>query len=163
MQNKITLIFTIIILLISFITDIKTRKIYNIITFPSIITGLIISAVFHDGLLLYRIIWLFAFYFIGTLGMMGMGDLKLIMSIIALRGIGEAAYSLLFGSLLLLIYCLITNHKVMIETLKDTLHYIVLHTPMPKRSDTKYPLASFIALGYGVYWLLIICLSICVG
>jgi len=78
-------------LLISFITDIKERKIYNIVTFPTMVIGLTYHTVTNgwDGL---------QFSFLGILtgfglllipyilGGMGAGDVKLLGAIGALKG-----------------------------------------------------------------------------
>lgn len=78
-------------LVISFITDIKERKIYNIVTFPTIIVGLIYHTVTNgwDGFLLSFLGLLvgFGLLFIPyVLGGIGAGDVKLLAAIGALKG-----------------------------------------------------------------------------
>ncbi|WP_075980695.1 A24 family peptidase [Bacillus massilinigeriensis] len=87
MDNFILLIA----LVISFVTDLRKRKIYNIITFPSIILGF----VFHTWMngfqgflfsLFGCIVGLGLLMFPFILGAMGAGDVKLLAAIGALKG-----------------------------------------------------------------------------
>ncbi|MEH7381312.1 A24 family peptidase [Bacillus sp. JJ1533] len=78
-------------LLISFITDIKERKIYNLVTFPTMLIGLIFHTVSNgwDGLQFsfFGILTGFGLLLIPyVLGGMGAGDVKLLGAIGALKG-----------------------------------------------------------------------------
>ena len=79
---------------------------------------------------------------------MGMGDLKLCMAVIALRGIEEASLMLLAGAIFMLLYCFWTDRPNTILMLKDTYSTIFYSTPVIKRLDKQYPFAVFLACGY---------------
>ena len=93
----ITFLFTGGILIFSAITDLKYRKVYNFITFPSMLLGLILAGFPFAGESYYRLLWMVVLLIIGTFRVMGMGDLKLCMAIVALRGAEEAAGMVLVG------------------------------------------------------------------
>lgn len=153
-MSKLSFIITIVILVISAYTDLKYRKVLNIITFPSMMLGLILCKFPFTGESLYRLLWMLIFFALGYFRMMGFGDLKLIMAVTALRGIEESSGMLLTGILLLLIYCFFTDRKNTVLMLKDTYSTIFYHTPVLKRSDKEYPLAAFLAVGYAVTFLI---------
>ena len=147
-MSKLSFIITIIILIISAYTDLRYRKVLNIITFPSIVLGLVLFKFPFTGESLYRLLWMMIFFALGYFRMMGLGDLKLIMAVTALRGIEESSGMLLAGISLLLMYCFLKDRKNTVSMLKDTYSTIFYHTPVIKRSNKEYPLAAFLFLGY---------------
>lgn len=115
-----TTIILFIVLIISFITDVKSRIILNIITLPTIVIGLMIHTV-HNG-------WDgFQFSFLGMLTGLGVllipyllkgmaaGDVKLMMAIGALKGssftFGSFIYTAIFGGIIAL-FILIKNREL---------------------------------------------------
>lgn len=99
MENIILLV----ILLISVITDIKSRKILNIVTLPSIIIGIIYySAILgFDGFLFSGkgfLVGLALLFIPFVLGGIGAGDVKLLGAIGALKGTTFVFYSFLYGA-----------------------------------------------------------------
>lgn len=157
-MDKLSFIITIIILAISAYTDLKYRKVLNVITFPSMALGLFLCKFPFTCESISRIVWMLIFFALGYFRMMGLGDLKLIMAVTALRGIEESSGMLLAGILLLFVYCFFTDRKNTVLMLKDTCSTIFYHTPVIKRSDKEYPLAAFLAVGYAVTFLIRRCL-----
>lgn len=147
-MSRITLLLTLIMLLISSITDFKYRKVFNEITFSAMILGLLFNGFPLSACSYYRLLWMLIFFLMGSLGIMGMGDLKLCMAVIAMRGIEEASMMLLFGIFFLFLYCLFDDRKNTLFMIKDTYNTIFYHTPVIKRSDKKYPFAVFLSFGY---------------
>lgn len=147
-MENLTLTITLCILIVASCTDIQYQKVPNIITFPGILIGLICSVYPYPLCLIYKIGWLIIYMVIGSLRIMGMGDLKLCMAVLALRDPIEAAIMLLAGTSLLFLYCLATESKNMVETLMDTVHMLFYQTGPVKRSENIYPFAVFLALGY---------------
>lgn len=62
----ITFLFTGGILIFSAITDLKYRKVYNFITFPSMLLGLILAGFPFAGESYYRLLWMVVLLIIGT-------------------------------------------------------------------------------------------------
>lgn len=150
----ITFLFTGGILIFSTITDLKYRKVYNFITFPSMLLGLILAGFPFAGESYYRLLWMVVLLIIGTFRVMGMGDLKLCMAIVALRGAEEAAGMVLVGILLLLTFSFITNKAATLRMLKDTYYTLFYKTGIIHRKRIEYPFAFFLALGYFLYMLI---------
>lgn len=94
-----------IILIISFLTDLIQRKVLNIITFPSMIAGFIYHTFTNgwDGFLfcLSGFLLGFALLFIPFLmGGMGAGDVKLLAAVGALKGPTFVFYTFFFTALI---------------------------------------------------------------
>ena len=145
---KITI--TIIILIISGISDIKYYKIPNFITFPGMIIGLLLSGfpVKTEGWVALGLLVLL--FFVGMFRIMGMGDLKLIMALVAINGLSETSVIVLTGVLFLMVYCFVTDYRSMVLSLKNTFHFFVMNMPISKINDVQYPLGFFMALGYPI-------------
>lgn len=92
------------------IQDKKNGTIPNILTFPSIVIGLICTFVFqgiNEGV--ERGILLVVLFFIGGFYIMGMGDLKLLMAIGAMNGTVCLIVTVGFAALILLVKELICH------------------------------------------------------
>lgn len=144
----ISFILTICILSVSAVTDLFYRKVYNCFTFPAMLIGILLCGFPFSFESYFRLFWMILFFFIGSFGIMGMGDLKLIMAVIALRGIEEATTMFIMGTFLLLGYCFITRKNETIQMLKDTAFSISTHSPILKRTNLSYPFATFLSAGY---------------
>jgi prepilin peptidase CpaA len=92
-------------LIISLITDVKKRKILNIVTIPAILFGIIYYTAFHGlngflfsgkGLLIGFLLLLIPY----LLGGMGAGDVKLMAAIGALMGVSFVLYSFVYIALI---------------------------------------------------------------
>jgi prepilin peptidase CpaA len=97
-----------LLLLVTAVTDLAYKKIYNFITIPAIVLGLIGNSVFDgwDGLkfsLLGLLIGGGGFFLIFIFGGIGGGDVKLMAAVGALMGypfiVGAVFYSILVGGL----------------------------------------------------------------
>ena len=149
MYEKLTILITITILAIASYTDLKYRRVPNWLTFPGMITGILLCGIFERGDLVSRLIWLAIFFFIGMLAIMGMGDLKLMMAVIALRGIMTASITLLAGAMLLLVYCIVTEGpKKVLDGFKLAMKCMLLGNYKNKFEGKEYPFAVFISMGY---------------
>lgn len=153
-MDNLTLMITLCILIIASCTDVQTQKVPNIVTFPAMVVGLIFSLYPNPFETVIRIGWIVVLLVIGSMRIMGMGDLKLCMAVMTLRGAQEASIMLFTGSILLLIYCLVTEEKDTVESIKDLIRMFVYHTGIVKRSDNIYPFAVFLALGYSINFIL---------
>lgn len=151
--DELSFMLVLTILLISACTDMSDRRVPNAVTFGGMATGLILVALNSPKEAGIRFLCLIFLFFFGTLRLMGMGDLKLCMAVTALRGMQEGSLTLLFGALLMIVYCLLTDSKNTALTLKDTVVFFTTGNPIPKRSDRLYPFAAFLALGYPMAWI----------
>lgn len=111
---------TIIVCLICGISDLKTRKIPNVVTFPSILIGLALNTIlsffqglgfqgFYSSLLGFTIGFgfFFFFYWISKGTKMGAGDVKLFGAIGSLLGFKLTIFSLVFTAITGLVVAII--------------------------------------------------------
>ncbi|WP_458413553.1 A24 family peptidase [Schinkia sp. CFF1] len=125
----------IVILGISLFTDIKYRKILNVVTFPAMILGLLLNMFTHgwDGFLFsfYGLLTGFALLIIPyLLGGMAAGDVKLLMAIGALKGtafvIGSFLYIAIIGGIIALI--ILIMKRELLDSLKRIFFSFQLRT-----------------------------------
>ncbi len=143
-----------IALAISLITDLKTRKILNIVTYPAIILGFSFNTFFGGvgGLKFSAIGFTIGFVLFGVfnfLGGIGMGDVKLMAAIGALKGGMFAIFSIIYigiaGGVLTIIYLIIKGSLgvVLLQTLYLTF------SPFSKKIKDKVKEMPKIYLPYG--------------
>ena len=149
MYDYISFVLVLSVLCICALTDIKDRKVYNIVTFPAMVAGIILSFV-YGGIwnTAYTLFFMLIFFFLGTLRLMGMGDIKLLMAVAAIRGGRESTLMFLYGAIFMLIYCTVTTPAEACRALKNTYYFYIYGTPIVKNSKREYPFAAFLLLGY---------------
>ncbi|WP_102348663.1 A24 family peptidase [Bacillus sp. Marseille-P3661] len=120
-----TYVILLIALLISFFTDIKKRKILNIVTFPAMLLGIVLHTLTAgwDGFVFSSLGLLTGFALLiipYALGGMAAGDVKLLMAIGALKGtafvIGSFIYIAIIGGIIALIILL--KQRELLSSLK---------------------------------------------
>ncbi|WP_096156533.1 A24 family peptidase [Bacillus sp. FJAT-45066] len=130
-----TMIILLIALTISLYTDVKNRKILNIVTFPAMLLGLVLNTITNglDGFTfsILGILTGFALLVIPyALGGMAAGDVKLLMAVGALQGAIFTFYSFLYIALLggLIAFFLLMRKKELGSTLKRIFFFAKLGT-----------------------------------
>lgn len=158
-------ILLIIFLILVAISDIKTRKIKNIIVYPFIIVGLIVN-LYESGVkgsfeslygILLPIIFLFPLF---LLRMLGAGDIKCFSAIGAMMGgrfvIASITFSFLAGGLFALIIMIVNKNaaqrfKHLIDYLKSCfLTFSVSQYDNLKTSSGAFRFSFAIVLGVGI-------------
>jgi len=121
------------ILIISFITDIKKKRIYNIVTIPAITAGIIYHSFVNgwDGFLFstYGFLLGFALLLIPyLLGGIGAGDVKLLAAIGALKGVSFVFYTFLSGAVIggMVALVILIKNKMLISSLKRIYYALLL-------------------------------------
>lgn len=140
-------LYVMVIVTISAYFDIKCRRIPNIITFPSMLLGLLLILPFPKELLT-RIIWMAVFFAVGSLRLMGMGDVKLCMAVLALRGITEASCMIFLAILFNFAYALVSEPSSTVSVFKDLFDAVFYKTKMVCHSEKEYPFAVPLAIAY---------------
>jgi prepilin peptidase CpaA len=147
----------IIILAICVVTDLKSRKIYNTVTFPGIIAGLVLQSMINgfpglgDAALGFAVgmgVLLIPY----LLGGMGAGDVKLLALVGAFKGIAfvliTSVYMALIGGVIAL--ALLLLRKGVIERLKRVVFSVLLIRYGMKISPVMSTDASTASYPYGV-------------
>ncbi|WML59144.1 prepilin peptidase [Neobacillus sp. PS2-9] len=158
----ITKIILLAILLISFYTDVKSRKILNIVTLPAILFAFVYYLSFQglDGFLFSGkgfLVGLGLLILPYMLGGMGAGDVKLMASIGALMGTSFVFYSFIYTALIggLIAVVLIVKQKGFVNMIKTFLFAIVfirsnlgsIHLANGNQSSISFPYGIAIVLG----------------
>lgn len=119
------------VLLISFVTDIKERKILNIVTFPAILFGLIYHSILNgmSGIAYSGLGFLLGFGLLLVpflLGGMGAGDVKLMAAIGALTGMNFTLQAFVFIALIGggISILLIIKQKGLINSVRSSIYMI---------------------------------------
>ena len=154
----------IVLLIIALKSDIRSRKIKNIVTLPFIIAGLLTNLIFsgYEGLrdsllgIIIPIVLLFALY---ALRMLGAGDIKLFSALGAVFGLRDVvkimAYSFVSGGIIAFVIILIRKNAKerflhlynYLKSVLLTLH-ITPYTEFDRKEDTgKFPFAYAIFCG----------------
>ncbi|MBS4213278.1 MULTISPECIES: A24 family peptidase [Neobacillus] len=151
-----------IVLIICLITDLKSRKILNIVTVPTIIFGFVYSIIISgfNGLLFSGkgfLVGLSLLLIPFILGGMGAGDVKLMAAIGALMGTEFVFYSFIYTALIggVIGLLLIIKNKGFIPLLKSTLFNLVflrsnlgeIIISQDKKGRISFPYGVAIALG----------------
>lgn len=144
-----SLIFVTIVLSVAATTDLLSLKVPNKLTFPAMLIGLLLCGFPFSKESYIRLLWCVLFFFIGYFRIMGMGDLKLCMAVLCIRGIDETWKMMLFGACTMFIYCMFAEPEQTKLYVRSFFRSFLCHTKFIWRSDTVYPFALFLALGYG--------------
>ena len=102
-MDWITVAISLVIAALAAIWDIRTGKIPNFLTFPSMLFGTIYACAMGTETGLERILLLVVLFVIGSSNIFGMGDLKLIMAIGALNGIFCIGITVAFAAFMVII------------------------------------------------------------
>lgn len=151
-QNVIYLVL-ILGLTISIYTDIRVRKIYNVISLSMIILGIILTVIVK-GNLIYGLIFSFFGVLLGLIillipylmGGIGAGDVKLLMGVGALMGyeftLNAAIYMAIIGGILAILNLM--KRKKLISTINQ-LSFFIVNSNVGEKDTVPYGVA--IALG----------------
>lgn len=148
----IPFVISMVLLILASVTDIKYKKIPNIITLSGICIGIIfnvVSAVILRtyGQMIINFIVMILLFFIGMTGILGLGDIKLLIALTALNGALPAIMTAGFGSLYVIIISLITGTKEAKGELKMGIQTILLRLPVYKYGRS-VPFAPYMLAGY---------------
>lgn len=136
-------IFALIVAFVAMIYDFKTMRIPNWLTLPTIIIGLVCTYIVDWQTGLISTGFILGFFVIGAFGVFGLGDLKLVMALIATIGFLGAIISVTIASIALV------YHKVKRQL------YIPKMKRLKKDSEDvglKVPFAPYIFVGYVMYF-----------
>jgi prepilin peptidase CpaA len=148
----------ILVLIISLVTDLRKRKIYNIVTLPAILIGFIYYSFFGgwEGFLFSGkglIIGLGILLIPYLLGGMGAGDVKLMAAIGALMGTSFVFYSFIYTALIggTIALVLIVKHRGFWQSVKNIFFNVTfLRSNLGSIILNKKEQSSSISFPYGV-------------
>jgi len=145
--NEVFKILTLIFfLMFAVITDMNKQIIPNYITFSLMFIGVVYTSIFARSELIPNLIALIVMFFIGMLGLIGLGDIKLLMGINCLCGWRIMLIGLFFACLLCILYTLVTKPSEVIDATKSLIQATKTRNKMLITGEKK-PFAPYIAFG----------------
>ena len=132
------------------VTDTRTQKIPNIITFPMMLIGLSLTAIFNRGDLIECLLTMIVLFIIGASGIMGLGDIKLLMGIASVCGALFTAVVIGSASIMVLIKELAVNYKETCGYVTAWIKVILRQASSVDGHGRKIPMGIYILAGYAV-------------
>jgi len=140
-----------IVLMLASVWDIRQRRIPNAVTFPAILLGLTLTGIFKLGSMPLTIAVLVLLFFFGTLNLMGQGDVKLIMALVAICGASVALISAGLAAIIIVGVQLLLYPKETVSDVKNALSALI--TTDFKRINKEgrtVPFAPYILTGFTI-------------
>lgn len=145
-------------LIISAAADLYARRIPNGITLPAIGIGLILTAFTDCKALWIALAAITVIFLAGMTGVMGGGDLKLIMAVTTLCGLLPALCSVGIASAVMIAVVAIRKPKETLSAVQDGLRYVMGKARMPEQGR-RLPFAPYLLFGFSVWGILRLILS----
>ena len=146
------LVITLLLLTAAAIWDVQCRKIPNLLTVPALAAGTVFTALHSlwDAALL--VIILLALFFAGMTGILGSGDIKLIMALTALQGIWSALISTGAAAAFVLTVQLALRPQKTAGYIKMALRTVIrLDRTAIDSAGRSVPFAPYLLLGFAAF------------
>ena len=144
-------LFPLIAIVPATIMDQNTSKIPNLITFPFIVAGLAMTAIFNTSFILQCILTVVALFLFGALGLMGLGDIKLLMVIASTCGAWLTVTTIAIASIILLLKELVCDFRNTYLDVVQTVQALFGQNNFSvKKPGKKMPFAIYILMGYAL-------------
>ena len=141
-------VLTVVLLSLAVYTDVRERKVLNKHTFPAAVAGLVLCAVDSWKTALFRLAVIAVEVFSSIFGLMGMGDLKLLIALTAIWGFHPVLCALLGACAVMICFAFVTKPSEFLTALVNVKNHFLYKTPIPTEGKTKYPFAVFITAGF---------------
>ena len=151
MIYDLSYLITAVVLLISSINDVISRKISNYITIPAFFAGIVLTVLNDPKELIIKTIFAFIYFYIGSFRIIGLGDVKLLIALTYIYGVQNTSYIFLGAVVVLFIYCLITKFQETKRMIKNTVDVIFYKAKLIVYSKEKYPFAVFLSISFILY------------
>lgn len=142
-----------ITLLIAVYCDLRTRRIPNMLTLPAIVIGMVITGLYDGKAALAAAAVMLGIFFLGMTGILGGGDLKLLMALTAFCGVFPMLIATGAASVLILITEGIRRPKETWSAIKSGLCFFIGKTAGEKQGR-RVPFAPYLLCGFAV-WLIV--------
>ena len=130
---QFTVIVSIAVTTVGAYTDYRWKRILNVITLPAMLFGVAYGFLVGGiGRGIERVVLMAIMYGIGALGLLGMGDLKLLMAIGTLNGTMCMLYAVAISSLILLFHQLLRDRRATMLDIKAGIYSL-----LSRRFDNK--------------------------
>ena len=134
--------------------DIKTKKIPNYITLPAFIIAVILTIIYARSSFLENTIATIVCFTFGALGLMGLGDIKLIMCIIMLCGWHTALFGVLFSAFIFVAIHFLQHPDTIIGEIKKAVLGVFKGT-LHVNGESRKAFAPYISVGTLISYVII--------
>lgn len=131
------------------VTDLYNRRIPNWITVPAIGSGLAMAAITGSRSVWIVFAGILIIFFAGMSGVMGGGDLKLIMAVTAFCGVMPALYSVGIASVSVIVVAATSSPRETFSAVKNGLRCVIGRTKIVKQGR-RVPFAPYLLFGFVV-------------
>lgn len=142
-----------IMLLIATCCDLRTRRIPNALTLPAVVIGMVITGLYDGKAAFAAAAVILGIFFVGMTGILGGGDLKLLMALTAFCGVFPMLIATGAASVLILITEGIRWPKETWSAIKSGLCFFTGKTTGEKQGR-RVPFAPYLLCGFAV-WLIV--------
>jgi Flp pilus assembly protein protease CpaA len=152
MRELMPAVLTAVMMILASITDARSMRIPNIITFSGMTLGCVYIAMLAPDVWLLRGTAALTLFLAGSLGVMGLGDIKLLMAVSLLMGPWCAGFCLGAGCLLLVAFEFAKRPGETSAAIADgTRALLRLDLFMGTENGKKKAFAPYMAAGYAIY------------
>lgn len=144
---QISIFVMLIAMIICAVTDIRKHKIYNFVTFPLIIFGLI----FGPDVLYVRILWVLFLFILGMFSIIGLGDIKLWMGMGTVMGVLNACYSMMAACIFFIAILSIFDKKDRMIIYTHLKNIMLNQKPHMITDEKPKPFAPYMLAGFCAY------------
>lgn len=130
------------------VTDVSNRRIPNLLTLPAIVLGLFLNL--FQPTFFHLLLAIAVLFLVGMLGVLGGGDLKLLMSVTAFMGVMPMLWSVGIASVSILLLELIRYPKQTVHAVKTGLG-VLIGKGKPKEQGRRVPFAPYLLFGFTVW------------
>ena len=138
-----------LVLAVTSATDLRLRRIPNAVTLPAIASGLILTTVCKENML-FVVAVIVGLFFVGTLGIFGSGDLKLMMAITALCGVVPMLMCVGIASAGVLAIELLRSPRQALQTVREGVGLLAGRTK-PNAQGRRIPFAPYLLFGFTLW------------
>lgn len=136
-------------LIICAVFDLKCRKVPNAITLPLMLCGLLLTALTELLLLPYKLLFASCLFFFGMTGLLGLGDIKLLMSLGLAWKPEYALFSAALSSLFIFLHHIIRKQTGLRPLLQRSCLCLLRLRPTQERTnDNSVPFAPYLLFSY---------------
>ena len=155
-MNRLLLIYPLFPMLISSHIDRRSGRIPNAVTFPAILLGLALCyCLCSFTYFLQCCAAILLLFLAGAIGIAGMGDIKLLMSVASVSGFLPTVITLGLSAILLVLHSACVNWRGTMAELKTVVWAIGIgDLRLINRQGEKRPFAPYLAAGYTIiaFW-----------
>ncbi|MBQ3010707.1 MAG: prepilin peptidase [Oscillospiraceae bacterium] len=136
-------------LAVSSLYDLKYRRVPNVVTISLMLYGLLLTCLTELPMLPYKLFYAACLFFFGMTGLLGLGDIKLLIGLGVVWGPEYALLSAALASLVIFLHHIIRHRTGLLSLLKRSSLCLLRMRPTQERdSYNSVPFAPYLLFSY---------------